>query len=493
MSRVLLVVNQPDRWPITVPAVEVVQARRYLTEERFSSMRHCKVFNLCRSYKYQSLGYYVSLLAEARGHKPMPRIATLQDMRFQSLSRVISSDLNELIQQSLHHLQGGEFVLSIYFARNIARHYDRLCRQIFNLFPVPLMRVHFERHPEEGWQLQSLGAISANDVPEAHMKTVIEFASEYFSKGRPHPARKSPPPYSLAILVDKQDPTPPSDTKAIDRFADAAEEKDFEVEIIDKDDYGRIAEFDALFIRTTTAVNNYTFRFARRAEAEGLVVIDDAESIVRCTNKVFLAELLERHKVPTPITEILHRDNVDEVLARLGLPIILKQPDSSFSLGVVKVETEEAYRSKVDELLEESDLLIAQEFIRTDFDWRIGVLDRRPLYACKYFMARNHWQIYNNELVGQDDHTGEFETLPVELAPKRVVQTAVKAAGLIGDGLYGVDLKELKGRCCVIEVNDNPSIDAGVEDKMLREGLYERVMEWFQRRLEARLVGRLTL
>jgi glutathione synthase/RimK-type ligase-like ATP-grasp enzyme len=493
MGQVLFVVNQADRWPIQVPGVEVLSARRYLTEERFSALRHCRVFNLCRSYSYQSLGYYVSLLAEARGHKPMPRIGTLQDLRFQSLSRAFSSDLNDVIQQSLQRLQRQEFTLSIYFSRNLARQYDRLCREIFNLFPSPLLRVQFVRHPEEGWQLQSVTAISANDIPESHMGTVIEFAKEYFARRRPHPARKSPPPYSLAILTDKQDPTPPSDEKALERFADAAEEADFEVEFIDKDDYGRLAEFDALFIRTTTAVNNYTFRFARRAEAEGLVVIDDAESIVRCTNKVFLAELLNRHKVPTPITEILHRDNVEAVLQQLALPMILKQPDSSFSRGVVKVETADDYRAKVAELLEESDLLIAQEFIRTDFDWRIGVLDRRPLYACKYFMARNHWQIYNNALLGQDDHTGDFETLPVELAPQRVVQTAVKAAGLIGDGLYGVDVKSLKGRCCVIEVNDNPSLDAGVEDKLLRDTLYERIIEWFQRRLEARLVGRMTL
>jgi glutathione synthase/RimK-type ligase-like ATP-grasp enzyme len=324
------------------------------------------------------------------------------------------------------------------------------------------------------------------------MAAVVQFASDYFSRHRPHPTRKTPPPNSLAILADKSDATPPSDAKALQRFADAADRLDFEVEFIDKDDYGRIAEFDALFIRATTAVDNYTFRFARKAEAEGLVVIDDPESIVRCTNKVFLAELLDRHKIATPITEILHRDNIKEVLAKLGLPIILKQPDSSFSLGVVKVETEEEYLAKVDQLLEDSDLLIAQEFIRTDFDWRIAVLDRKPLYACKYFMARNHWQIYNNALAGHDDHTGEFETLPIELAPTRVVQTALKAANLIGDGLYGVDIKEVKGRSFVIEVNDNPSIDHGVEDKLLRNTLYERVIESFQRRIEARMVGRLS-
>jgi glutathione synthase/RimK-type ligase-like ATP-grasp enzyme len=332
--------------------------------------------------------------------------------------------------------------------------------------------------------MAGIAPISTNDIPDSHRELVVGFARDFFTKGRSHPARKAPAPYAMAILADPSDATPPSDAKALEKFADAAEKLSFSVEMIDKDDYGRVAEFDALFIRATTAVNNYTYRFARRAEAEGLVVIDDPESIVKCTNKVFLAELLARHKISAPRTEIIHRDNVEEVRQRLGLPLILKAPDSSFSQGVIKVETPHEYAEAVESLLDKTDLIIAQEFLRTDFDWRIGILDGRPLYACQYFMARNHWQIYNNTKSG-DDHSGDFKTLPVEMAPKRVVQTALRAANLIGEGLYGVDLKEANGRCYIIEVNDNPSLDDGVEDKMMRSYLYERIMEVFQSRLEA--------
>ncbi len=60
-----------------------------------------------------------------------------------------------------------------------------------------------------------------------------------------------------------------------------------ETEFITKTDVGRLAEFDALFIRATTAVNHYTYRMAQKATALGLVVVDDTESILRCTNKVF--------------------------------------------------------------------------------------------------------------------------------------------------------------------------------------------------------------
>jgi glutathione synthase/RimK-type ligase-like ATP-grasp enzyme len=487
MPRILFVVNNPDRWPLNLPEVEVVSTRAYLTDPAWSTLRNVKLYNLCRSYRYQSLGYYVSLLAEARGHKPLPRISTIQDIKSQSLTRVVSGDLDELIQESLAHLRQTTFTLSIYFSRNIARRYDRLSRRLFNLFPVPLLRAEFVK-PAEGWALQSISPISVNEIPDAHRPTVVELARDYFERRPRHPGPRMPPRYSMAILRDPEELTPPSNDRAIEKFIDAGERLEFDVEIIGPDDYGRVAEFDALFIRATTAVNHQTYRFARRAQAEGLVVIDDPESIVKCTNKVFLAELLSRHRVPVPRTEILHRDNVDEVRRRLGLPIILKQPDSSFSQGVMKLETGPDYEAEVGRLLESSDLLIAQEFLRTDFDWRVGILDRRPLYACKYFMARNHWQIYNNSEKG-DDRTGDFETVPVEMAPQRVVSTALKAANLIGNGLYGVDLKVVAGRCHVIEVNDNPSLDAGVEDKMLRDFLYERIMEVFLKRLEAQRDG----
>ncbi|MFR6033296.1 MAG: hypothetical protein ACLUKN_09060 [Bacilli bacterium] len=50
---------------------------------------------------------------------------------------------------------------------------------------------------------------------------------------------------------------------------------------------------------------------------------------------------------------------------------------------------------------------------------------------------------------------------------------ALKMANLIGDGLYGVDLKETSdGRILMIEVNDNPNIDANIEDKVVGQKLY---------------------
>ncbi|MFN7768646.1 MAG: RimK family alpha-L-glutamate ligase, partial [Planctomycetaceae bacterium] len=77
----------------------------------------------------------------------------------------------------------------------------------------------------------------------------------------------------------------------------------------------------------------------------------------------------------------------------------------------------------------------------------------------------------------------------VEIAPRHVVRAAMKAAKPIGNGLYGVDVKQSHGDCYVIEVNDNPNIDAGVEDKILKGELYRRIMDVFLRRIERRKAG----
>lgn len=480
----LIVVNHPDRWPfaLDMPGVEVVSARAYLVETRFIEMRNARVYNLCREYRYQSVGYYVSLLAEARGHRPQPSISTIQDLKSPVVTRILSEDMDELIQKSLAPIKGDHFTLSIYFARNLAKSHDRLSQQLYNQFQAPLLRAHFAKS-EQHWRLQDISPIAAAEIPESHRAFVTTVAREFLSGRRPAAARKTPPRYHLAILYDGTEPHKPSNEKAIQKFIRAAEELDVEAEIITRDDYARIAEFDALFIRQTTSVNHFTYRFASRAEAEGLVVMDDPRSILRCTNKVYLAELLDRHEILAPKTMIVHRDNLDEVCGQIGFPIILKQPDSSFSQGVTKASSLEEFHAQAEQLLERSELFLAQAFLQSDFDWRIGVLDKKPLFACKYFMARKHWQIIAKQDDGDTDY-GRVEAVPVELVPQHVMRTALKAAALIGDGLYGVDLKQDGRHCYVIEVNDNPSIDAGFEDALLKESLYERIIESFIRRLD---------
>lgn len=480
---ILIVVNNPNDWPLDIPGVDLVSARAYLTDPQYSDLRGAKVFNLCRSYRYQSFGYYVSLLAAARGHKVLPSITTIQDMKLQTMIRLAGDDLEELIQHSLARIQSRDFELSIYFGKNMAKRYDRLALALFNLFPAPLVRAKFVC--EEGrWQLAGIGPIPASEIPNEHWLFMLYAANQYFI-GRQRPrARPAMARYDLAILHNPEEVTAPSDPPALARFQRAAKAVGFRPELITKDDFGRLAEFEALFIRETTYVNHHTYRFSRRAAAEGLVVIDDPVSIARCTNKVYLAELAERHHIPAPRTMIVHKDNIEQVGLWVGFPCVLKTPDGSFSQGVKKVNNAEELDAQLQAMLGRSDLVIAQAFVPSEFDWRVGILGGKPLYVSKYHMARGHWQIVQTDTKGRQDF-GRVETLRWEDAPKRVVRMALKAASLIGDGLYGVDIKQVNGQCRLMEINDNPSIDAGYEDRVLKQELYLTIMRAMYDRVAA--------
>ncbi len=485
---ILIVVDNPDRWPLEMPGVRLVSARSYLTDPSFSELRGAVVFNLCRSYSYQRSGYYVSLLAEARGHRPKPSVRAIQDLRSRTMVRIVSEDISELIHRALAPIRSSEFELSIYFGQPLAKRYRSLASALFDQFQAPLLRARFV-HAGEEWELQSVGPIPTSEIPESHRPFVVDAAQTYFAGRRWSPRRRKLPRATLAILHGTPGSQPASTQRAIRGFVRAGEKLGIETEVVTRDDYGRLAEFDALFIRETTAVNHHTFRFASRAEAEGLVVIDDPRSIVRCSNKVYLKELLERHEVPAPRTLIVHQGNRDQVEHALGLPCVLKQPDSSFSLGVVKVNDAPALARELDRLLEGSELVIAQEWLPTDFDWRVGILGGVPLYVCRYFMAHRHWQILKHEEGGATQF-GRVQCVPVEDAPRSVVRAALRAARPIGDGLYGIDVKQLGRKVYVIEVNDNPSIDAGYEDRVLGSELYLRLMRHFLERLDERRNGR---
>lgn len=480
----LIVVDDPADWPLGGNGHTVVPARRYLTDPAFGEERSAKVFNLCQSYRYQSLGYYVSLLAEARGHKPLPRAGTIEDLQSSNLVRVLTEELAELIEQTLAPLKSDRFELSVYFGRNLAQRYSVLAKQLFSLLQAPLLRVRFER--DHGvWRTRSIRLIGAREIPAEHREFALEAAVGYFSgKSRPKAAAR----YDLAILHNPQGSDLPSNPEALAKFAQAAEALGMHAEFITPADFGRLPEFDALFIRDTTFVHHYTYRFSRRAAAEGLLVIDDPDSILKCNNKVYLAELLARRNLPAPRTLLVHRGNVDQIVPQLALPCVLKQPDSSFSVGVEKVETEAELQAKVGELFARSDLIVAQEWLPTEFDWRVGIFDGRVIFVCKYYMATGHWQVIDHN-GAEERREGAVEALAVGEAPEEVVDIALQAANLIGNGFYGIDIKQLGNRYCIMEINDNPNVDAGNEDGVLKDALYREVMGVFLRRLEQRRHG----
>ena len=76
--RLIVVVSDPADLP-GLPADRVVTADRYLGGSEAVS-RGGAVINLCRSYRYRTKGYYVSLVADARGQRVLPSVETIEGL-----------------------------------------------------------------------------------------------------------------------------------------------------------------------------------------------------------------------------------------------------------------------------------------------------------------------------------------------------------------------------------------------------------------------------
>lgn len=485
MSQVYIVVEDPKDWEPYYPTDRIITFDDYLSLP--ASSQRVRIINLCENYNYLREGYYCSLLAEARGHHVIPSIRVLNDVSQPLLYQIQLGQVMPALEKALKgRIQEKEIVVKSYFGVVEDASFKVLARLLFERFPCPVLS--FTLRYSDHWEVAEINLVNHRQLDDDEQTDFANALDHFSSKVWREHKQKRTARYDLAMLVNPEEKLPPSNAAAIRKFIAAGKALGVAVEVISPADYMRLPEFDALFIRETTAIDHHTYRFAKKAEAEGMVVIDDPTSIMRCTNKIFLAKLFETHKVPAPKTVLLHRgreEQLDEAIAELGLPIVLKIPDGSFSRGVVKVETREALATQAQALFDHSSLLLAQEYLYTDFDWRIGILNNKPLYACRYYMVKNHWQIYRH---GNNQRTdsGGFDTLPTFEVPKAVLQAALKATKPIGNGLYGVDVKESACKGYVIEVNDNPNVDAGVEDLYLGKELYTLIMQDFIQRIEAK-------
>ncbi|KTD97890.1 MULTISPECIES: RimK family protein [unclassified Pseudoalteromonas] len=461
MFKTLIVVDNNEQ-TLAQYFENVITFNSYLRDYPKHNEPKTRIINLCDSSQYLSKGYYCSLLAEARKHQVLPSVKTI----------------NALRSGQAPMLNVGQIDGEIYFGNALNELQSKAAKSVFKQYPAPILYVDEQGLLQQG-SLSSLNEEQySNFVAKLNMFTQTQWRIGNVQRRFR---------WDMAILVDHNEKVPPSDKDAIARFIKAAAKHGINAQALSFDEIDNIAQFDALFIRQTTAIDHPTYRLASKAQSLGLVVIDDAESILRCCNKVYLHDAFNYQKVPSLKTVVVadqSAQTLEQLEEAFTYPLVLKMPEGSFSKGVFKVANRSELEAKLTELFEYSALVLAQEYMYTEYDWRVGVLNGRAIYACRYLMARNHWQIYNHD--AKRFFSGGFETLPTFELPKAVLDAALKACKTVGKGLYGVDVKEQQGKAYVLEVNDNPSIDHKVEDGYLGDELYMIIMDEFKQRLEAR-------
>ena len=273
----------------------------------------------------------------------------------------------------------------------------------------------------------------------------------------------------LAIFTERNTIRRSVELTALTNFRIAAAKLGHDCDFMFRSEISQIPRYDGLLIRALTDPLNTSYVAARLAEAHGLRVIDEPDSIVVCCDKVNMYQHLMRAQVPIPDTCFLNEDETTveqaaELFEDYGTPLVLKAPNSAFSAYVEKVHDPESFVKVGKRFLRRADRLVVQQYLPSQFDWRVTILDGKVLFVVKYVMAEGAWRIHDRDEEGRPNLCS-VATVERHQVPAELVRTALAAGAAIGRSLYGIDIKEIDGQFVVIEVNDNPNIDAGNEDR----------------------------
>jgi len=272
---------------------------------------------------------------------------------------------------------------------------------------------------------------------------------------------------TIGIFVDRQTLSYSKKLSMLMRFREVAESLGHRPYFIFPVELKKIVKLDGLLIRSRTDPLNVSYVAARMATLHGIPVIDNPEAIRVCSDKVNMYLHLMQAKVPIPRTELLVRKEIvpsdaRDCFERLGSPVVLKEPSTSYSNRVKKVHRVEDFLQTAHAYLKMADELVVQEYIESEEDWRIGVLNGRFLFASRYVLPRESDQ--EQAVDSEEIPYYGIEMMREDEVPGGAIDLAIHACKVVGSGLFSVDIKERKGNMYVIEVNDNPSLESGEEE-----------------------------
>jgi RimK-like ATPgrasp N-terminal domain len=253
-----------------------------------------RIVNLCRNHAYLSRGYYVSLLAEARGHEVVPTVHTLEAMvdphaRVRALQeagvdvldrREIALRLRAMPDQApaagsdplppildrddddrpFYRLPRTDEVAEVLVGMGHTNdpRFKRIAQRVWSAWPAPVLRLSLVLE-EDVWVLFELRAEVIGRMTPADRSVLIMG----LKAPRPQPPeraeRRGP---SLAILYEETDPYRASTPDTIERIEKVAQRMGLRVQRLGIGDLRHLADHDALLIRTLTGLDQPAWRFA---------------------------------------------------------------------------------------------------------------------------------------------------------------------------------------------------------------------------------------
>ena len=150
MDSWVLVADQPrDLVARDLPHV-IVSSEDYVARPYMFAGARQKVIILARSYNYQTQAYYCALLAEARGHRVLPNVETMLDLRSRAHYEHALPELEEALNRDLKSFHGEPpKSLFVAFGRPEIAGFERFSQLLFDWFRAPTLTVTLKGN---GWQ-----------------------------------------------------------------------------------------------------------------------------------------------------------------------------------------------------------------------------------------------------------------------------------------------------------------------------------------------------
>ena len=213
---------------------------------------------------------------------------------------------------------------------------------------------------------------------------------------------------------------------------------------------------DAVIPRIGASVSFYGTAVLRQFELMGAYSPNPSDAILRARDKLRCHQMLAGEGLGLPLT--VFGDNPDDTADLMGLlgkpPHVIKLNEGTQGNGVILAETAGASRGVIEAFRGLYANFLVQEFIAEakGADLRCFVVGDQVVAAMQRQAGEGEFR--------SNLHRGGTAS-PIELAPAEI-DTALRAARVMGLGVAGVDLLRSKNGPLVLEVNSSPGLE-GIE------------------------------
>ncbi|MEW9555411.1 RimK family alpha-L-glutamate ligase [Nonomuraea sp. NPDC050783] len=215
---------------------------------------------------------------------------------------------------------------------------------------------------------------------------------------------------------------------------------------------GGLSGYDLVVVRSRSYTRGGLL--AAMTATAGIPTVNSAPAIQACENKLALRCLLQQAGMPVPdFRLVVSRDDFKTAIAQMPLPLVLKPTFGGMGRRVHLIretDTAQSLYDYIEDLGHAFEQACLVEPYQGDRSVRCFVVGRRMVAAAEFVSDGDEWR--NNAAVGSRQR-------PIRHEPELEL-IAEEVAGLLGDGVYGIDLFATSAGYVINEVNHAPGFRA---------------------------------